>query len=126
MAEINILKANAKIENGPESQKKIGQHALILKVGFAWAASMLDAPDLSPVMRHSMKRQFNSYWNEARLLVRSYNHTCDAVGLDAETQDAEALTIELLSELFRSPDPVTLVAMARAFNEGEIEVKNKM
>ena len=120
MCEINKTKVNRTLRTGPEAQKKIGQHALLLKVGFAWAANMLDAPGMHPVLRESMKQQFRRYWNESRLLVRSYNKTCEETGFDDETQDAEALTIELLTQLFNSPDPVKLVALAKAFNAGEV------
>ena len=102
----------------------LGQHSILLKVGFAWAAMLKDAPT-NTAMRHGVKRAFNDYWNQARLLSKQYNRVCETTELDEVTQDAEALTIELLQELFRSPDPVRMVAVAKAFNEGGVEVKEE-
>ena len=103
----------------------LGQHSIILKAGFAWAAMLKDAPGANTVMRHKVKQAFTDYWRPARRLTVEYNRVCDAAGLTNATQDAEALAIELLQELFQSPDPVRLVALAKAFNQGGVQVKEE-
>lgn len=101
----------------------IAQHHIILKAGFAWAAMLKDAPGSDAVMRHTVKQDFDDYWRPARRLTVEYNRVCDAAGVTAQTQDAEALAIELLTELFKSPNPVAMVAMAKAFNSGEVVIE---
>lgn len=104
-------------------QQRIGRHALLLKLGFAEAATMLNNPDLTPVMRHQLKKHFNDYWAHARQLTKSYNHTCDRLGVGEETQDSEALLYEAFDAIFSSPDPVQAVALVKAFNAGEVKVE---
>lgn len=108
-----------------EINRLIAQHHIILKAGFAWAAMLKDAPNATAVMRHKVKQAFADYWRPARRLTVEYNRVCDAAGLTNATQDAEALAIELLQELFQSPDPVRMVAVAKAFNQGGVEVKEE-
>ena len=109
----------------PPINTLIAQHHIILKAGFAWAAMLKDAPGANAVMRHQVKQAFTDYWRPARRLTVEYNRVCDAAGLTNATQDAEALAIELLQELFQSPDPVRLVALAKAFNQGGVQVKEE-
>ena len=106
-----------------EINRLIAQHHIILKAGFAWAAMLKDAPNATAVMRHKVKQAFADYWRPARRLTVEYNRVCDAAGVTAQTQDAEALAIELLTELFKSPNPVAMVAMAKAFNSGEVVIE---
>lgn len=105
-------------------QQRIGRHALLLKLGFAEAATMLDDPTLAPVMRHQLKKHFNDYWAHARRLAKTYNHTCDKIGVGEQTQDSEALLYEAFDAIYNSPDPVQAVALVKAFNAGEVKIEN--